>query len=185
MLDEDPVRVVRETLQLDAAGACLFSYLLKAEPDGYSDGLCRACCPLLPANCTSLRTPFFGITIPISIYRVIGMVMIGPHRCTRSPNLRRVPSRSSRASAGEPRLTPFLRGWVNIDIIMPELWCRRVHASRLSTTSTATCRLWRRSWQSSRASSLISLWLAEMLSLVRGPPSHGGAAQPRQGYTQD
>jgi hypothetical protein len=38
-LDEDPVRVVRETLQLDAAGACLFSYLLRAEPDGYSDGL--------------------------------------------------------------------------------------------------------------------------------------------------
>jgi hypothetical protein len=38
-LDEDLVRVVRETLQLDAAGACLFSYLLKAEWDGYSDGL--------------------------------------------------------------------------------------------------------------------------------------------------
>jgi hypothetical protein len=29
-LDEDPVRVVSETLQLDAAAACLFSYLLKA-----------------------------------------------------------------------------------------------------------------------------------------------------------
>ena len=37
--------MVSETLQLDAAGACLFSYLLKAEPDGYSDGLCRACAP--------------------------------------------------------------------------------------------------------------------------------------------
>jgi hypothetical protein len=40
-LGEDPVRVVSETLQVDAAGACLFSYLLKAEPDGYSDVLCR------------------------------------------------------------------------------------------------------------------------------------------------
>jgi hypothetical protein len=29
-LDEDPVRVVSETLPLDAAGACLFSFLLKA-----------------------------------------------------------------------------------------------------------------------------------------------------------
>ena len=37
--------MMSETLQLDAAGACLFSYLLKAEPDGYSDGLCRACAP--------------------------------------------------------------------------------------------------------------------------------------------
>ena len=44
-LDEDPVRVVSETLQLDAAGACLFSYLLKAKPDGYSDGLCRTYAP--------------------------------------------------------------------------------------------------------------------------------------------
>jgi hypothetical protein len=34
-LDEDLVRVVCETLQLDAAGAFLFSYLLKAKPDGY------------------------------------------------------------------------------------------------------------------------------------------------------
>ena len=40
--------MVSETLQLDAAGACLFSYLLKAEPDGYSDGLCRACAPHAP-----------------------------------------------------------------------------------------------------------------------------------------
>jgi hypothetical protein len=47
-LDEDPVRVVRETLQLDAAGACLFSYLLKAEPDGYSDALCRTYAPIAP-----------------------------------------------------------------------------------------------------------------------------------------
>jgi hypothetical protein len=44
-LDEDPVRVVSETLPLDAVGACHFSYLLKAEPDGYSDGLCRTCAP--------------------------------------------------------------------------------------------------------------------------------------------
>ena len=57
--------MVSETLQLEA---CLFSYLLKAEPDGYSDGLCRACAPHAPAHCTSLGTPFFGIiTIPISI----------------------------------------------------------------------------------------------------------------------
>jgi hypothetical protein len=44
-LDEEPARVVSETLQLDAAGACLFFYLLKAEWDGYSDGLCRPCAP--------------------------------------------------------------------------------------------------------------------------------------------
>jgi hypothetical protein len=44
-LDEDPLRVVSETVQLDAAGACLLSYLLKAKPDGYSDGLCRTCAP--------------------------------------------------------------------------------------------------------------------------------------------
>jgi hypothetical protein len=31
------------------AGACLFSYILKGEPDGYSDGLCRACTPYAPA----------------------------------------------------------------------------------------------------------------------------------------
>ena len=54
-LGEDPVRVVSETLQLDAAGACLFSYLLKAEPDGYSDGLCRACAPHAPAHRTVSR----------------------------------------------------------------------------------------------------------------------------------
>jgi hypothetical protein len=71
------VRVVSETLQLDAAGACIFSYLLKAKPDGYSDGLCRLCAPHAPAHCTSLGTPSFCIiTIPISIYRVIGMVTI-------------------------------------------------------------------------------------------------------------
>jgi hypothetical protein len=52
-LDEDPVRVVSETLQLDAAGACLFSYLLKAKPAGYSDGLCRACAPHVPAHRTT------------------------------------------------------------------------------------------------------------------------------------
>jgi hypothetical protein len=39
------MRVVRETLQLDAAGAYLFSYLLQVEPDGNSDGLCRTCAP--------------------------------------------------------------------------------------------------------------------------------------------
>jgi hypothetical protein len=52
-LDEDLVRVVSETLQLDAAGACLFSYLLQAKPDGYSDGLCRTYAPLLLAHRTT------------------------------------------------------------------------------------------------------------------------------------
>jgi hypothetical protein len=69
--------VVSETLQLDAAGACLFSYLQKAKPVGYADGLCRACTPMLPPIAPSLGIPFSPIfTIPISIYRVIGMVMI-------------------------------------------------------------------------------------------------------------
>jgi hypothetical protein len=67
-LDEDPVRVVSETLQLNAAGACLFSCLLKAEPDGYSDGLCRACAPYAPAYRALSRDPFSRIiTIAISI----------------------------------------------------------------------------------------------------------------------
>ena len=48
----DLVRVVSETLQLDAAGACLFSHLLEAERDGYSDGLCRTCAPYVPAHRT-------------------------------------------------------------------------------------------------------------------------------------
>jgi hypothetical protein len=51
-LDEDSVRVVSETLQVDAAGACLFSYLLKVEPDGFSDALCRTYAPMLPAHRT-------------------------------------------------------------------------------------------------------------------------------------
>jgi hypothetical protein len=67
-LDEDPVRVVNETLQLDAAGACLYSYLLKSKRHGYSDGLCRACAPHAPAHRAFSRAPFFGIiTIAISI----------------------------------------------------------------------------------------------------------------------
>jgi hypothetical protein len=56
-LDEDPVRVVSETLQLDAAGACLFSYLQKAKPVGYGDGLCRACTLYAPAHRTISRDP--------------------------------------------------------------------------------------------------------------------------------
>jgi hypothetical protein len=56
-LGEDLVRVVSETLQLDAARACLFSYLLKAEPDGCSDGLCRACAPHAPAHRAVSRDP--------------------------------------------------------------------------------------------------------------------------------
>ena len=56
-LDEDPVRVVSETLQLDAARACLFSYLLKAKPDGYSDGLCRTYAPYAPRPIHHLSYP--------------------------------------------------------------------------------------------------------------------------------
>ena len=76
-LGEDLVRVVSETLQLDAAGACLFSYLLKAEPDGYSDGLCRACSPHALAHRTVSRDPPSSASSPFPYpYRVIGMVMI-------------------------------------------------------------------------------------------------------------
>jgi hypothetical protein len=32
------------------AGACVFSYILKAEPDGYSDELCRPCTLYAPAT---------------------------------------------------------------------------------------------------------------------------------------
>ena len=46
-----------ETLQLDAAGACLFSFLLKTEPDGYSDGLCRTCAPQAPGSSRHLSSP--------------------------------------------------------------------------------------------------------------------------------
>ena len=55
-LGEDPVRMVSETLQLDAAGACLFSYLLKAEPDGYSDALCRTYAHYAPGPSHGLST---------------------------------------------------------------------------------------------------------------------------------
>ena len=48
-----------------------------AEPDGYSDGLCRACTPYTPAHCTSLGTPPSSASSPYPYpYRVIGMVMI-------------------------------------------------------------------------------------------------------------
>jgi hypothetical protein len=49
--------VVSETLQLNAAGACHFSYLLKAEPDGYSIALCRACAPHAPGPSHYLSSP--------------------------------------------------------------------------------------------------------------------------------
>jgi hypothetical protein len=55
-LGEDLVRVVSETLHLDAAGACVFSYLLKAEPDGYSDGLYRTYAPIAPGPSHGLST---------------------------------------------------------------------------------------------------------------------------------
>src|SRR5919107_971885 len=61
-------------MRLKCAEQC---QLLKAQWDGYSDALCRACTPMLPPIAASLGTPFSRIiTIPISIYRVIGMVMI-------------------------------------------------------------------------------------------------------------
>ena len=61
-------------MRLKCAEQC---QLLKAQWDGYSDGLCRACTPMLPPIAASLGTPFSRIiTIAISIYRVIGMVMI-------------------------------------------------------------------------------------------------------------
>jgi hypothetical protein len=42
--------------------------LLKAEPDGYSDGLCRACAAYAPAHRAVSRDPFSRIiTIAISI----------------------------------------------------------------------------------------------------------------------
>jgi hypothetical protein len=56
-LGEDPVRVVSETLQLDAAGACLLSYLLEAKPDDYSDGLCRTYAHYAPGPSHGLSTP--------------------------------------------------------------------------------------------------------------------------------
>ena len=68
--------MVSETLQLNAAGACLFSYLLKAEPDGYSDGLCRAVLPMLPPTAPSLGSPSSASSPLPYPYRVIGMVMI-------------------------------------------------------------------------------------------------------------
>ena len=56
-LDEDLVRVVSETLHLYPAAACHFSYLLKAKPDGYSDGLCRTYVPHASAHRTISRDP--------------------------------------------------------------------------------------------------------------------------------
>jgi hypothetical protein len=42
--------------------------LLKAEPDGYSDGMVALVLPMLPPTAASLGTPFFGsITIAISL----------------------------------------------------------------------------------------------------------------------
>jgi hypothetical protein len=68
------VRVVSETLQLEAF---LFSYLLKAEWNGYSDGLCRPCAPHAPAHRGVSRDPLSSASSPFPYpYRVIGMVMI-------------------------------------------------------------------------------------------------------------
>jgi hypothetical protein len=68
------VRVVSETLQLDAAGACLFSYLLKAEPDGYGDGLCRACAPHAFAHYITSR---LRSRVPQSLWRSSATTGIG------------------------------------------------------------------------------------------------------------
>jgi hypothetical protein len=76
-LGEGLGRVVSETLQLDAAGACLFSYLLKAEPDGYSDGLCRPCAPHAPAHRAVSRDPPSHVSSPFPyLYIEVAMVMI-------------------------------------------------------------------------------------------------------------
>jgi hypothetical protein len=61
--------VVSETLQLDAAGACLFSYLLKGpNQTATATGFVAPVLPMLSAIARSLGTPFSRIiTIPISI----------------------------------------------------------------------------------------------------------------------
>jgi hypothetical protein len=56
-LDEDPLRVVSETLQLDAAGALSLLLAPKVKPDGYGDGLCRACTLHAPAHRAVSRDP--------------------------------------------------------------------------------------------------------------------------------
>jgi hypothetical protein len=48
--------VVSETLQLNAAGACPYSYLPKTEPNGYSDGLCRTYAHYAPGPLHGLST---------------------------------------------------------------------------------------------------------------------------------
>src|SRR5919112_4341702 len=51
-------------------------WLLKAEPDGYSDRLCRACTPHAPAH-RPISGPPPSASSPFPYpYRVIGMVMI-------------------------------------------------------------------------------------------------------------
>ena len=71
------MRVVRETLQLDASGVCLFSYLLKAEPDGTATGFVALVLRMLRPIAPSLG-PLSSASSPLPYpYRVIGMVMIG------------------------------------------------------------------------------------------------------------
>ena len=70
--------MVGETLQLDAARACLFSYLLKTEPDGYSDGVCRTYAHYAPAHHTTSRDPLSSASSPFPyLYIEVAMVMIG------------------------------------------------------------------------------------------------------------
>jgi hypothetical protein len=67
--------VVKETLQLDAAGACLFSYLLKAEPDG-ATGLVALVLPMLPPIAhpselpSSASSPFPYLYIEVAMVRI-------------------------------------------------------------------------------------------------------------------
>jgi hypothetical protein len=69
--------MVSETLQLDAAGACLYSYLPKAKPDGYSDGLCRTYAHHAPAHRAVSRDPPSHVSSPFPYpYIEVGMVMI-------------------------------------------------------------------------------------------------------------
>ena len=66
-LGEDPVRVVSQTLQLDVAGACLFSYLLRPNQTATATGFVALMSPCSRPSRRS-RDPLPSIiTIPISI----------------------------------------------------------------------------------------------------------------------
>ena len=66
-------RVLRD---VQWAGACLFSYPLEAEPDGYSDGLCRACAPHARAHHAVSRDLLLRHHHHSHIHIEVAMVMI-------------------------------------------------------------------------------------------------------------